>query len=105
MAELFTDDGNPASPEAIRRFEERNNAVPRVTVEEVRNEAGRWAEHMRKESVSDEWDETGKQQFAVVAEAYEEIVSFIDNGTTEKERSAFRMRVRRLKEAHRGRRH
>lgn len=35
MAELTTDDGSTASPEAIRRFEERNNAVPDQTTDHL----------------------------------------------------------------------
>lgn len=35
MAELTTDDGSTASPEAIRRFEERNNAVSDQTTDHL----------------------------------------------------------------------
>lgn len=84
---------------------DQQKPVAVVTVEEVRAEAERWAKHMRTESVSDEWSEDGKRQFVAVAEAYEEIVDLIDHGPTEAERGKTRMLIRRMKEAHGGRRH
>ena len=75
-----------------------------VSVEEVRRELQRAAEHMRKEAASDEWkDDPG--QFLAVAEAYEDLLLFIDHGPTEAQKSAFRAQVKRLKGLHGGRHH
>lgn len=86
-----------------------------VTVEEVRAEAERWAKHHRaeQERVEDLVDRTDcregdpevARQHLAVAEAFEDIVAFIDHGPTEAARSEYRVHLKRLKEAHHGRHH
>jgi hypothetical protein len=93
---------------------EADPEVPRcgATVAEVRAEADRWAKHHRKEesAAEDRIAEQGGGDYSIerehraVAEAFEEIVQFIDSGPHEQARSELKIGLRRLKEEHGGRR-